>query len=122
MRRDGSAATDIAEGKQSGLIPFTPGISGNPKGRPKGSRNKLSEAFLAALLADFQEHGAEVIQSVRADKPDQYLKVIAAVLPKEMQLNASPMADDKHSETDWTTEELRAFLRQNGGLGDARTQ
>jgi hypothetical protein len=34
--------------------------SGNP-GRPKGSRNKLGEAFLDALHADWQEHGTEAI-------------------------------------------------------------
>jgi hypothetical protein len=27
--------------------PFRPGQSGNPRGRPKGSRHKLSEQFLA---------------------------------------------------------------------------
>jgi hypothetical protein len=31
--------------------PFLPGQSGNPRGRPKGSRHKLSEAFLADLAA-----------------------------------------------------------------------
>ena len=104
--------TDNTERKQSGLIPYRPGQSGNPKGRPKGSRNKLSEEFLAALLADFQDHGAEVIQAVRTEKPDQYLKVIAAVLPREMQLNAGPAGEDKHDATDWTSAELRAFLNE----------
>jgi len=57
---------------------------GNP-GRPKGSRNKLGEAFIAAMYDDFQEHGVEVIEAVREGKPDQYLKVIASILPKEIE-------------------------------------
>ncbi|WP_042777811.1 hypothetical protein [Sinorhizobium fredii] len=65
---------------------------GNP-GRPKGSRNKLGEAFLEAMHADFEEHGTEVIARVRADKPDQYLKVIASILPKDLNVNINNMDD-----------------------------
>jgi hypothetical protein len=67
-------------------------------GRPKGSRNKLGEAFLEALYSDFQQHGAAVIARVRAEKPDQYLKVIASILPKDINLNVDPigeMTDDE---------------------------
>jgi len=71
---------------------------GNP-GRPKGARNKLGEAFIAALHDDFTENGVAVIQTVRSEKPDQYLKVIASLLPKEMNLNVtdaySEMTDDE---------------------------
>jgi hypothetical protein len=63
---------------------------GNP-GRPKGSRNKLGEAFLEAMHNDFQQHGVEVIQKVRIEKPDQYLKVIASILPKELNVNVNEM-------------------------------
>ena len=55
-------------------------------GRPKGSRNKLGEAFVQALYEDFQENGVAVIEAVRTDKPDVYLKVIAQVVPKELTL------------------------------------
>ena len=39
----------VRKHRQRGLIPWKPGQSGNPKGRPQGSRNKLSEDFLADL-------------------------------------------------------------------------
>lgn len=70
---------------------------GNP-GRPKGARNKLGEAFIEALHDDFQQHGVAAIQIVRAEKPDQYLKVIASLLPKDVNLNvndAESMTDDE---------------------------
>lgn len=56
---------------------------GNP-GRPKGSRNKLGEDFLKALQADFERDGAAAIVAVRTEKPDAYLKVIASILPKQV--------------------------------------
>ena len=64
---------------------FKPGQSGNPAGRPKGARSKLGEAFLKEMLADFEKHGGDVIETVRVEKPDQYLKVVASILPKEIE-------------------------------------
>lgn len=71
--------------KQLEPYAFKPGQSGNPAGRPKGSRNKLGEAFIEAMYADFRQHGVETIEAVRTGKPDQYLKVIATMLPKEIE-------------------------------------
>lgn len=70
--------------KQRSDVLFKPGQSGNPAGRPKGARTKLGEAFLQAMYDDFNKHGVLAVETVRAEKPDQYLKVIAAILPKEI--------------------------------------
>jgi len=63
---------------------WQPGQSGNPAGRPKGARSKLGEAFLKEMLADFERGGAAAIIKVRDEKPADYLKVIASILPKEL--------------------------------------
>ena len=72
--------------KHRGLRPpWKPGESGNPAGRPKGSRNKLSEEFIAEVYADWCEHGAAAIQTVRETRPDVYVKVVASLLPRQVQ-------------------------------------
>src|SRR6516165_11425682 len=48
---------------------WQPGVSGNPAGRLRGSRNKLSEAVICALLRDFSKHGEKAIAKVRREQP-----------------------------------------------------
>ncbi len=50
-------------------MPWMKGQSGNPEGRPKGSRDALTKEFIDNLAADFAEHGAAAIQKVRSVDP-----------------------------------------------------
>jgi hypothetical protein len=81
----GPTSTELTGEEQKPHL-FKPGQSGNPAGRPKGARSKLGEDFLKALHEDFAENGKQVIEKVRAEKPDVYLKVVASILPKEIDL------------------------------------
>ena len=81
---------------------FKPGQVANPKGRPKGSRNVLGEAFVQAIALDFAEYGPEAICLVREEKPDVYLQVISRIIPKhvdvdvdlKMEINVVSYADE----------------------------
>lgn len=74
-----------AEEKRKSYL-FQPGQIANPQGRPKGSRNKLGEDFLKAIQQDFETNGSAAIATVRADRPHEYLKVIASILPKQIEV------------------------------------
>ena len=65
---------------------WQPGVSGNPAGRPRGSRNALSEEVICAVLRDFRKHGEKAIARVRRDQPGVYLKVVALLIPRQDKL------------------------------------
>jgi hypothetical protein len=83
---------------------WQPGVSGNPAGRLRGSRNKLSEEVICALLRDFREHGQKAIAKVRRTQPAAYLKVLALLVPREHKVEYS------NSLKNWTDEELEAGI------------
>jgi hypothetical protein len=64
----------------------------------KRTKKTLGDDFLDAVRADFRAHGAGVIAAVRADKPDQYLKIVQSVLPKDLHVsidNLETLSDDE---------------------------
>lgn len=64
---------------------FKRGNPGGP-GRPKGSRNAIQEDFLKDIHEAWKAHGKEVIASTVEEKPAEFLKVVASLLPKEATL------------------------------------
>ena len=76
----------------------------NPVGRVRGSRNKLSEEVICALLRDFREHGQKAIAKVRRTQPAAYLKVLALLVPREHKV------EHRNSLKDLTDEQLEDMI------------
>ena len=79
---------------------FKPGQSGNTIGKPRETKNKLSRNFIHALATSFEIKGVKVIDRVIEEHPVDYLRIIASVLPKELEITNSieGLTDEQLSE------------------------
>ena len=64
---------------------FKPGQSGNPKGRPQGSRNKLSEDFFRDLCDAWQAFGKPALMTAAWTHPVEFVRVVASLMPRELE-------------------------------------
>ena len=95
---------------------WQPGESGNPAGRLRGSRNKLSEAVVCALYRDFSKHGEKAIAKVRRDQPGVWLKVLAMLIPREHTVqHSNPIKDLTDEELEAAIEYIEAALAAKAG-------
>ncbi len=99
---------------------FKSGQSGNPAGRPKGSRNVLTENFITALTKDFAEHGVAAIKRAREDDPAPYLRLDARLAPKELHLTRENTLD--RFSDDEIADLLAAASRLAGAEAGGRTE
>lgn len=91
------------------LKPWPKGVSGNPGGQIKGYRKTLQGDFLRELATDFKEHGKAAIKAAREEDPLGYVRTVAALLPKEVEL-VRPLEGLSDDELAAIAEQLRSAL------------
>jgi hypothetical protein len=82
---------------------------GRPKtgGRRKGTRDRISTALLEVIAKDFEEHGDEAVRIARIERPVEYLRVVASLLPKEFEITDNRLKDISDDELDLLLEYTR---------------
>jgi formiminotetrahydrofolate cyclodeaminase len=93
--------------------PWKPGESPNPGGKPVGARNRLNAAFLNAMVTQFDKNGAKAIEKVAKEDPATFVRVCAAILPKEMELSR-PLDEISDEQLNAAAVAIRAILAAQG--------
>jgi Family of unknown function (DUF5681) len=98
------------------------GESGNPAGRPKGSRNAFSQIFVGDLTATWAQHGPDVLSKVAISDPSRFLGVCASVIPKDVALTIEQQSPGNLDPADWAiiTEILTAVKETIPNIADRR--
>lgn len=112
-----SSPENTGEIRADHLTRFKPG---NP-GKPKGVKHKLQENFLKDVQEAWEEKGKEAITLMIADKPGDFVKMVASLMPKEATLNINDNSEMTDDELAQRVRDLAAQLSPFliGGIGDA---
>lgn len=96
--------------------------AGNP-GRPKGARNRLGEMFIEDLLSAWESKGAAAIHTVIEKRPQDFLRVVASLMPKDLNVNVNQIGEmtdeqllDRIRKLDAT---IQPFLASHGEDGNS---
>jgi len=93
---------------------FRRGVSGNPHGNRHRTRHLLNQEFMQALLLNFRHEGKRAIEKVARNQPAVYVKILALLVPREMQVEQTNRIKQM------TDEELEAAVEILQGMIDAK--
>jgi hypothetical protein len=94
---------------------FKKGQSGNPTGRPKGSRNKLAEDLIGDMCAAWEKHGAAAIERMVAEEPATFVRTAVAILPKELHVRTEGLNSLSDAEFSQLVSAVRSYAANPGG-------
>ena len=103
------------------LKPWPPGVSGNPNGRPVGSRSAFSAGFTRDLAEVWADKGKAAMLYTAEKQPAVFFATCARLLPNDVRVTVEQTLPGDLSMEDWQAmKEVIAAVRQ--AIPDAASQ
>jgi hypothetical protein len=83
------------------LKPWPPGVSGNPNGRPVGSRSAFSAGFTRDLAEVWAEKGKASMLYAAEKQPAVFFATCARLLPNDVRVTVEQQLPGNLSPADW---------------------
>ena len=80
---------------------WPPGVSGNPNGRPVGSRTVFSQSFLKDPASVWAEHARAAMEKTAIDQPGVFFATCARLIGPEVKLTIEQQLPGDLSPADW---------------------
>ena len=80
---------------------WQPGQSGNPNGRPAGSRTVFSQAFLRDLADVWSEEGRETMVKTARTNPAVFFATCARLIPNDVRVTVQQQLPGNLSAEEW---------------------
>jgi hypothetical protein len=87
--------------KNNNLTPWPKGVSGNPLGRPVGSRTAFSEGFHRDLAEVWAEKGKEAMERTAAKSPELFFATCARLIPNDVRVTVQQQNPGNMNNEDW---------------------
>jgi hypothetical protein len=95
------------------LKPWPPGVSGNPNGRPVGSRSAFSAGFTRDLAEVWADKGKAAMLYTAEKQPAVFFATCARLLPNDVRVTVEQQLPGNLSMEDWQVmKEIIAAVRQ----------
>ena len=97
---------------------WPPGQSGNPAGKPPGTRTAFSQGFIRDFALVWAEEGLDAVRKVAKKSPEAFVAIAARICPNDVQLTLEQAIPGGMSLEDYSLmREVIAAIRE--GLPDA---
>ena len=95
---------------------FQRGFSENRGGNSHRTRHLLNQEFMEALLVNVRHEGKKAIEKVARNQPAVYLKILALLVPREMQIeHTNRIKQMTDEEIDQAIEAIETMLAARAG-------